>query len=64
MSTSDKRERTRMLAGAVGLELEESEVAALAELLCGLIDIIDEAAAGFGADAPEPLMGRGGERWR
>jgi len=64
MSTNDKQERTRMLAGAVGLKLDDTEVAALAELLCGLIDIIDEAAAGFGADAPEPLMRRGAPRWQ
>jgi hypothetical protein len=64
MNTDDKQERTRMLAGAVGLKLDDAEVAALAELLCGLIDNIDEAAAAFGVDAPEPLMRRSISRWQ
>lgn len=52
-----------MLAGAVGLRLADAEVAALADALCGLIDIIDQACAEFGADAPEPLARPGAVRW-
>lgn len=52
-----------MLAGAVGLRLDDAEVAALADALCGLIDNLDEACAGFGADAPEPLARPGATRW-
>ncbi|HUY19390.1 MAG TPA: hypothetical protein VMV15_09200 [Candidatus Binataceae bacterium] len=63
MTIGDHRERTRMLAGAVGLTLDDAERAALADALCGLIDIIDEACAGFGADAPEPLARPGATRW-
>ncbi|GEM_PF-6251173 len=64
MAVNDRRERTRMLAMAAGIDLTDSEIAAMAELLCGLIDTIDEAAAGFGADAPEPLMRPGSSRWQ
>jgi hypothetical protein len=63
MTTNDPRERTRMLAGAVGLRLDDAELAAIADALCGLIDIIDEACAGFGAEAPEPLARPGATRW-
>ena len=62
-STNDRQERTRALAGAVGLRLDDAEVTALADALCGLIDTIDEACAGFGADAPEPLARPGTMRW-
>lgn len=63
MTTKDRQERTRTLAGAVGLTLDDAEVAALADGLCGLIDSIDEACTGFGADAPEPLTRPGATRW-
>jgi len=64
MAVDDKRERTRMLAAAAGISLDDAEIAAMAELLCGLIDTIDEAAAGFGDDAPEPLVRPGSSRWQ
>ncbi len=53
-----------MLAAAAGISLDDAEIAAMAELLCGLIDTIDEAAAGFGDDAPEPLVRPGSSRWQ
>ncbi len=52
-----------MLAGAVGLRLDDAELAVLADALCGLIDIIDQACAEFGAEAPEPLARPGLTRW-
>ena len=62
MAANDKRERTRMLAAAAGINLDEAEVAAMADFICMLIDTIDEAAKNFGADAPEPLMRPGNAR--
>ncbi|HTW90004.1 MAG TPA: hypothetical protein VMD75_18565 [Candidatus Binataceae bacterium] len=64
MTTNDSKERTRMLGAAVGLSLDDAEIAAFADGLCGLIDTIDEACAAFGADAPEPLTRPGVTRWR
>ena len=62
MTVEEKRERARTLAAAAGISLDETEVAAMAEFICGLIDTIDEAAKNFGAETPEPLMRPGSPR--